>query len=74
MAERRVSSSALAEMIELYMKLLSEASKIEVDNGDGTRRELEKEKKDAIVDALKKASGTLAAGCQQTVYGLFLTS
>ena len=74
MAERRVSTGALAEMIELYRKLLAEASKIEVDLGDGTREELEEGKKKAILEALDKASATLALGCQQTVYGLFLTS
>ena len=74
MAEKRVSTGALAEMIELYRNKLAEASKIEVDLGDGTREELEEGKKKAILEALDEASATLALGCQQTVYGLFLTS
>ena len=72
MAEMRVSTGALAETIELYLKLLEEASKVEVELEAGGRKPLEDAKKAAIVEALAKASGTLAEGCQQGVYGLFL--
>jgi hypothetical protein len=74
MPEQRVSSAEWAKTIESYLKLLEDATKIEVDLGDGKRKELERVKREAILQALKDASGTLADGCQQTVYGLFLTT
>ena len=74
MAETRVSTGALSETIDLYLKLLSEASKIEVELKSGGRKDLEAAKKAAILAKLKEASGALADGCQQGVYGLFLTS
>jgi hypothetical protein len=71
--ETRLSTGALAETIELYLKLLGEATTIEVELKEKPgRRELEREKLEAIKDSLIKASGALATGCEQGVYGLFL--
>jgi len=74
MAETRVSTGALSEVIELYLKLLREASKIQVELEDppGGRIDLDPGKLNAIVTGLSAASGALAQGCQQGVYGLFL--
>jgi hypothetical protein len=71
--EIRVSTNALAETIALYLKLLQDATRVEVELATGGRKDLEEEKKQAILRALNEASGTLAAGCQEGVYGLFLT-
>jgi hypothetical protein len=73
MAEIRVSSGALAETIDLYLKLLNDASKIEVELKTGGRKALEDDKKKAILKCLEEAAGALSDGCQQGVYGLFLT-
>lgn len=72
-AEMRVSTGALAETIELYLSLLEGASKIEVQLKTGGRKKLEDGKREAILRALTEASGALSDGCQQGVYGLFLT-
>ena len=71
--EIRVSTGALAETIALYLKLLQDASKVEVELATGGRKDLEEAKRQAILRALTEASGTLADGCQEGVYGLFLT-
>jgi hypothetical protein len=71
--EIRVSTGALAETIGLYLKLLQDASKVEVQLPGGGRRDLEDEKRQAILRALTEASGTLQDGCPEGVYGLFLT-
>ena len=71
--EIRVSTGALAETIALYLKLLEDASKVEVELATGGRRDLEDAKREAILKALGQASETLADGCQEGVYGLFLT-
>jgi hypothetical protein len=73
MAEMRVSTGALNDMIKLYQKLLSDASKIEVDvDEQGTRVDIDANKLKNIKDALDAASKALVLGCQQGVYGLFV--
>jgi hypothetical protein len=74
MAEVKVSTGALSDIINGYLELLESADKIEVALSSGGRKELEKEKRDAILESLKKASGALASGCQQGVYGHFVTN
>jgi hypothetical protein len=71
--EIRVSTGALAETIALYLKLLQDASRVEVELATGGRKDLEGAKREAILKALNEASATLADGCQEGVYGLFLT-
>jgi hypothetical protein len=72
MAEIRVSTAALNDMIKLYEKLLKDADKIEVDAGGGARVPLDNNKRDDILKALDSASKALVLGCQQGVYGLFV--
>ena len=73
MAEIRLSTGALNEIITGYLKLLEEAKKIEVDTGKGSRVPLDDDTRDKILESLSSASSALLEGCQQTVYGLFLT-
>jgi hypothetical protein len=73
MAEMRVSTGALAETIDLYLKLLDGASRIESELKSGGRRELDEQTRAYILSKLKDASAALAQGCPEGVYGLFLT-
>ena len=73
MAEIRLSTGALNDIINGYLKLLEEAKKIEVDTGGGGRIPLDDTKREKILDSLNSASSALLEGCQQTVYGLFVT-
>jgi hypothetical protein len=72
MAEIRLSTGALNNVITGYLELLKEATKIEVDAEGGVRMPLDDNKREAILDTLDKASRALVLGCQQGVYGLFL--
>jgi hypothetical protein len=73
MGEFRLSTGALNDAIKAYREMLRNADRVEVDpGGSGERQPLSTTKLDAIVDSLGAASQALAAGCQQTVYGLFL--
>jgi hypothetical protein len=73
MAEIRVSTGPLHGLINEYLMLLEKATKIEMDKGGGQRGPLKEETQKAILDSLTKARTALLEGCQQTVYGLFLT-
>lgn len=73
MAEMRVSTGALAETIDLYLKLLNGASKIETELRSGGREPLKDEARQAILLKLSEASKALSDGCPEGVYGLFLT-
>jgi len=74
MGEFRLSTGALSDAIKAYRDMLQNADRIEVDpgSGGGERQRLSDTKRDAILDSLEVASRALSAGCQQTVYGLFL--
>jgi hypothetical protein len=73
MAEIRVSTGALSDMIKLYEKLLKDASGIAVERKDGSREPMTAETRQTILDSLESASQALASGCPEGVYGLFLT-
>ena len=73
MAEMRVSTGALAETIDLYLKLLDGASRIESELKSGARKELDEYTRANILSKLKEASAALTQGCPEGVYGLFLT-
>jgi hypothetical protein len=75
MAENRVSTRALSDMIKLYENLLKDAATVEVDVDEtGGRVPLDPNKRQAILDSLDAASKALVLGCQQGVYGLFVKS
>ena len=73
MAEMIVSTGALAETIDLYLKLLNGASKIEAELKSGARQQLDERTRASIVAKLREASTALSQGCPEGVYGLFLT-
>ena len=73
MAEIRVSTGGLHRVIGDYLALLEKATKIEMDNGTGGRIPMTAPQREKILDSLNSASDALIQGCQQTVYGLFLT-
>jgi hypothetical protein len=73
MAEIRVSTGPLHGLINEYLTLLENATKIEKDKGTAGRVPLPNDVRDKILKSLHSASDALIEGCQQTVYGLFLT-
>lgn len=74
MPEFRLSTGALTDAIKAYREMLRNADRIEMDPGPGggPRSPLSTNQRDAILTSLTAASQALQAGCQQTVYGLFL--
>ena len=73
MGEFRLSTGALNDAIKAYREMLRNADRVRGRSGKQRGRQpLSTTKLDAIVDSLGAASQALTAGCQQTVYGLFL--
>ena len=73
MADIRVSIGPLHSMVDEYAKLLKQAKNIDIDKGGGQREPINADTLKKILGSLDAASTALLEGCQQTVYGLFLT-
>jgi hypothetical protein len=73
MADIRVSIGPLHGLIDEYLTLLQNATKIELDDGKGGRAPITQDQRDNMLESLTAARKALLEGCQQTVYGLFLT-
>ena len=73
MADIRVSIGPLHSVVDEYAKLLKQAKNVDIDKGTAGRERMDPETLKKILGSLDAASAALLEGCQQTVYGLFLT-
>jgi len=73
MADIRVSIGPLHSLVDEYSKLLKQAKNVDIDKGGGQREPIDGDTLKKILGSLDVASAALLEGCQQTVYGLFLT-
>ena len=73
MADIRVSIGPLHSLVDEYVKLFKQAEHVDIDKGAGQREPIHPDTLRKILTSLDAASVALLEGCQQTVYGLFLT-